>query len=99
MNNRIKSYVDGLFSEIPRSGKVTDLKEDLLANMSESYENYIREGKTENEAYSLVISDLKDLDEMLADVQPDKNSPRWQETICKNNEWISKNPCTFSRDK
>lgn len=39
--------------------------------MSERYNDYIHEGKTENQAYSLVISNLGDVDEMLAGVIPD----------------------------
>ena len=68
MNREIKRYVDDLFLNIPRSPEVTELKEELLSNMSENYENYIRQGKTEEEAYDLAVNDSKDLDEMLADI-------------------------------
>ncbi len=70
MNSKIKNYVDVLFSDIPRSNKARELKEELLSNMSERFEDYIQEGKTENQAYSLVISNLGDIDEMLAEVMP-----------------------------
>lgn len=70
MNNKIKNYIDVLFFEIPRSKKANDLKEELLSNMSERFEDYIKDGKTENQAYSLVIGNLGDIDEMLADVMP-----------------------------
>lgn len=68
MNIEIKKYIDDLFLNIPHSREVTELKEELLYNMSENYDNYIRQGKTEEEAYDLVINDSKDLDEMLADI-------------------------------
>ena len=68
MNKKIKNYVEVLFSDIPRSKKANEIKEDMLFNMSEHFENYIQEGKTENQAFSLVISSLGDIDEMLADV-------------------------------
>ena len=70
MNNKIKNYVEGLFSDIPRSIKANRLKAKLLFNMSERFEEYIKDGKTENQAYSLVISGLGDVDKMLADVIP-----------------------------
>lgn len=70
MNNKINHYVEALFSDIPRSKKANELKKELLANMSERFEEYIKEGKTENQAYSLVIGNLGDIDEMLADVRP-----------------------------
>ena len=70
MNNKIKNYVDVLFSDIPRSKKANELKEEILTNMSERFEDYIKEGKTENQAYCQVVSSLGDIDEMLADVMP-----------------------------
>lgn len=66
MNDQIKKYVDDLFMNIPRSSKVDNLKAELLANMSDGFVNYILDGKTEEEAYELVIKDLSDLDEMVA---------------------------------
>ena len=71
MNSKIKNYVEVLFSDIPRSKKANELKEELLSNMSERFEDYILNGETENQAYSLVISSLGDIDEMLADIMPD----------------------------
>jgi len=71
MNNKIKNYVEGLFLDIPGSKKANELKEELLSNMSERFDDYIQDGKTENQAYSLVISSLGDIDEMLAEVIPD----------------------------
>ena len=70
MNSKIKNYVEVLFSDIPRSKKANELKEELLSNMSERFDDYIGDGKTENQAYSLVISSLGDIDEMLEDVMP-----------------------------
>ena len=70
MNSKIKNYVEVLFSDIPRSKKANELKEELLSNMSERFDDCIQEGKTENQAYSLVISSLGDIDEMLAEVMP-----------------------------
>ena len=70
MNNKIKTYIEVLFSDVPQSIKASELKKELLFNMSESYDDYIGQGKTENEAYSLVVSNMLDVDEMLADLMP-----------------------------
>ena len=70
MNHKVKNYVEALFSDIPRSKKSLMLKQELMATMSEQFEKYIQEGQTENQAYSLVISQLGDIDERLADVMP-----------------------------
>lgn len=39
--------------------------------MNERFDDYIREGKSENESYSLVIANMGDVDELLKEVLPD----------------------------
>ncbi len=70
MNSKIKNYVEVLFSDLPKTRKALELKEEILSNMNERYNDYIREGKSENQAYSLVISNLGDVDEMLKEITP-----------------------------
>ncbi len=70
MNKKIKNYIDVLFQDIPKSKKALELKEEMLSNMNERFNDYTMEGKSENQAYSLVISNLGDIDEMLKEVMP-----------------------------
>lgn len=70
MNKKIKNYIDVLFSDIPKTNKAVELREELLANMNERFEDYIAEGKSENQAYSLVISNLGDIDHLIEEVMP-----------------------------
>ena len=70
MNRKIENYVDVLFMDVPKNKQSIELKEELLSNMSDRFDDYIQEGKSENQAFSLVISNLGDIDEMLADVMP-----------------------------
>lgn len=70
MDSKIKRYVEFLFTNIPYSRKSNELKEEILSNACKEFEDYIQEGKTENEAYALVISSLGDVNEMLDNVMP-----------------------------
>ena len=51
MNKKIDNYIDVLFSDIPRSKKASELKEELRANMNEHYDDCIAQGQTESQAY------------------------------------------------
>ena len=53
----ITTYLDNMFARLPRTKEVLRAKEELLATMEEKYNAYKREGKTENEAIGIVISD------------------------------------------
>ena len=72
MNKKVKNYVDVLFCDIPRTKKRQELKEEVLANMSERFDEYILQGKSENQAYTQAITDLGDIDEMLSGLTPER---------------------------
>ncbi len=71
MNSKIKNYIEVLFSDIPKTKKAIELKEEMLSNLSERFDDYIREGKSETQAYSLAVSGMGDVDELLDSVKPD----------------------------
>ena len=76
MDHRIERYLDALFVGIPRTNKARELKEELLGNMQDRYEDYLREGKSESEAYSLTVASMGDLDAMIAEAMPDEDFRR-----------------------
>ncbi|MCR4735432.1 MAG: permease prefix domain 1-containing protein [Treponema sp.] len=73
MNSKIKNYVDVLFNDIPNSRKAAELKEEILSNLNEHFEALIREGKSENQAYTEALAALGDVDELLKSIMPDKD--------------------------
>lgn len=76
MSHKIESYINALFTDVPRTKKARDLREELLGNMRERYTDYLNEGKNEAQAYSLTVASMGDLDAMLADVMPDEEFRR-----------------------
>lgn len=72
MSKKIRNYVEVLFSDIPRTKKSQELKEEIFANLHERFENYLSQGKSENQAYSLAVSEIGDIDEMLNSLAPDR---------------------------
>lgn len=76
MSAKIKNYIEVLFSDVPRTKKSVELKEEMLSNMTDRYNDYVAEGKSENQAYSLVVANLGDIDEMLAEVMPTESDKK-----------------------
>ena len=62
--NAIKSYLDNMFRNLPNTEEVRRAKSELLQMMEDKFEELIREGKTENEAVGVVISEFGNLDEV-----------------------------------
>lgn len=69
MNKRIGEYVEELFAGAPSGKYSSEIKEELLANLNDKYNDLIAGGKSEDEAYSSVISSIGDLGGLLGEVQ------------------------------
>lgn len=62
--NAIKNYLDNMFRNLPNTEEVRRAKSELLQMMEDKYEELISEGKSENEAVGIVISEFGNLDEL-----------------------------------
>ncbi|MCR5383410.1 MAG: DUF4097 domain-containing protein [Saccharofermentans sp.] len=62
--NTIKNYLDNMFRNLPNTEEVRRAKAELLQMMEDKYEELIGEGKSENEAVGIVISEFGNLDEL-----------------------------------
>ena len=71
MSKMINNYLEVLFKEVPRTKRALELQEEISANMNERFEDYINQGKTEMQAYSLTVANMGDIDDLLAEVTPD----------------------------
>lgn len=61
----IRDYIDSLFLGVAETSLVRQLKEDLLASAEDKYEDFKKQGKSENEAIGGVISEFGSIDELL----------------------------------
>ena len=62
--NVLINYVDVLLQEFPKSSENNQLKEAILAQILDKYEDLIDSGKGETEAIGIVISQFGDVDEL-----------------------------------
>jgi hypothetical protein len=65
VNKRIQVYVNELFTDVPGDQYISDIKEELLSNLCEKYDDLISEGKNEEEAYTLVIASIGDINDLI----------------------------------
>ncbi|MRH41364.1 hypothetical protein GH741_01595 [Aquibacillus halophilus] len=72
----IINYLDNMFATLPKNKKILDLKEDLLSSMEDKYNELKRNGKSENEAIGIVISEFGNIDELIKefDIELDDQS-------------------------
>lgn len=68
MNDKIRISVNELFTEAPNTKKSNDLKDEIISNANDKYNDLINEGKTEKEAYDSVIEEIGDVDELIKEL-------------------------------
>lgn len=61
----IKNYLDSMFASLPRTSEMEKLKNDILSNMEDKYNELKSSGKSENEAIGIVISEFGNIDELI----------------------------------
>ena len=76
MNKKLTNYVNGLFSDYPNTKKVQELKEEILSNLNEHFEDAVKNGASENKAYTEAISKLGDIDELLQSIIPNEDESK-----------------------
>lgn len=69
----IINYLDNMFNNMPKTSEMTKLKEDILANMEDKYHELKNDGKTENEAIGIVISEFGNIDELIEEFELDQH--------------------------
>ena len=56
-----KNYVDFMFKDLSQEERVNQAKNELLKRMDNRFNELVRNGKSENESVSVVISEFNDL--------------------------------------
>ena len=60
----IKNYLEAMFANLPRTPEVIKAKDELWQMMEDKYNELRAEGRNENEAVGVVISEFGNLDEL-----------------------------------
>ncbi|WP_313638033.1 permease prefix domain 1-containing protein [Paenibacillus sp.] len=61
-------YLDNMFAGLPKTPELEHLKQELLSGMEEKYQELKRDGKSENEAIGIVISEFGNIEELTAEL-------------------------------
>ncbi|WP_343251024.1 permease prefix domain 1-containing protein [Diplocloster hominis] len=64
MNENLKNYLDDVFKKAPKTRKALELKEELLSNSQDRYEDLIHSGTSEEDAYDMVVSSIGNVEEL-----------------------------------
>lgn len=66
MHERIRLHVESIFEQAPQTRRALDLKEELIMNLCERFDDLLSQGKDDETAYNIVIQGIGDVDELIA---------------------------------
>ncbi len=64
MITKIRNYITKAFEDVPKTKKSIDMQEELISNLIEKFNDQLKAGKSEEEAYTAVIAGIGDLSEL-----------------------------------
>ena len=59
MEDKLRAFIDTLFEDAPAGKKAVELKEEMLQNLNDKYNDLLSEGKSEEAAYNLAVLSKK----------------------------------------
>jgi len=75
MEDKLRRYVDGLFARTAPTKKAVELKEEMLQNLHDKYDDLITEGKSPEAAYNIVIAGIGDVGGLLNELEAEAPEP------------------------
>ena len=69
---KIRVFVDNVFSGLPKTKEVIDMKRDILSNMEEHYLELIKQGKDEDTAFGIVVSEFGSIEDIRRELNLDE---------------------------
>ncbi|MCL1835848.1 MAG: permease prefix domain 1-containing protein [Oscillospiraceae bacterium] len=69
MEDKLRRYVDGLFARTVQTKKAVELKEEMLQNMEDKYNDLMSEGKAPEAAYNIVVAGVGDVGDLLSELE------------------------------
>ncbi len=92
MKNKIKEHIDLIFADAPDCSKTQEMKEEMYANVSDRYDDLIKEGKGEAVAYSISVSGIGDISELIASLKEEYGERREQDAASLTSESVESAP-------
>jgi len=71
MEDKLRKYVDNLFNTATPTKKSVELKEEMIQNLHDKYNDVITDGKSEEAAYNIAVAGIGDVSGLLADLEAD----------------------------
>lgn len=92
MNKQIRRMIDEIFADMKMTADNLALRDELMANAQARFEDSVRAGKTEEEAFAEVAASLGDVQSLLREMNAEKSEDSAEETAQTETQTQSDEP-------
>jgi len=75
MREKLRGAIETLFADAPQTQATVELKEEILQNLQERFDDLRAQGKSEEAAYNIALAGVGDVNELLEGVRPARKTP------------------------
>ena len=85
MNEKLREHIEGLFKNAPQTRQAVEIKEEILQNTIDRYNDLKAEGKSDEAAYNIAVAGIGDVEHLIDSmIAPVASSGYSKEEIRKN---------------
>ena len=71
MYDKLREYIESLFKDAPDTVKTVELKEEMLQNLYEKYNDLLAEGRSEQDAINIAVAGVGDVGDLIETLRSD----------------------------
>lgn len=73
MKEKLRDYINTIFADAPHNREIDELREEMLSNICEKYDDLVASGKSEAAAFNIAVAGIGDVSELIEKMQNQKN--------------------------
>lgn len=93
---KLRQFVDSIFSDAPQNKNTLELKEEIFLNLTDKYNDFIANGKSEETAYNLTVASVGNVNELISSLGSTMSSHDINQQINAEKEQARQRSATLS---
>lgn len=76
MKDKLRNFIESLFEDAPKNKQTIELKEEMLQNLIDKYNDLVDSGKSSEAAYNIATASIGDIHELIRQIEKrEENNP------------------------
>ena len=84
MYEKLRAHIEELFKNAPKTLQTVEIKEEILQNTIDRYNDLLAEGKSEEAAFNIAVAGIGDVNELIGSITAVKPEPYTKEELENN---------------